>query len=237
MASHLLVMEFLPWIDGGISSLNTMMEKVRQIDSSLSESQYDRVHALWPHSSAWHHSVQAMSYYNQRVSEKYRSDPQNMNKFCWHRDRETHCTKTSGGDWKQVHIFDGEFDSRFSSALSTHLDHLAISYERTPGLQSQKGWSGVNVFVPHDLPYLCEEVDFRGQFHGQMWAELSVLAVLESLHRKRDGYFIDLAAHAPVAFSNTATLERDFDWRGLCIEGSTDLILELTKRRCTFSFI
>jgi len=38
------------------------------------------------------------------------------------------------------------------------------------------------------------------------------------LNCKQHGFFIDLAANDPIKISNTRALERDFHWRGVCIE-------------------
>ena len=48
---------------------------------------------------------------------------------------------------------------------------------------------------------------------------------------KRDGYFIDLASNQPIFLSNTRSLERDFGWKGLCIDGSLDLAIKALERR------
>ena len=39
----------------------------------------------------------------------------------------------------------------------------------------------------------------------------------------RGGYFVDLAANDPVRLSNSKTLEAEFGWSGLCIEGDSTL--------------
>ena len=38
------------------------------------------------------------------------------------------------------------------------------------------------------------------------------------LNCKQHGFFIDLAANDPIKISNTRALERDFHWRGVCVE-------------------
>ncbi|KAJ1635937.1 hypothetical protein T492DRAFT_428310 [Pavlovales sp. CCMP2436] len=51
---------------------------------------------------------------------------------------------------------------------------------------------------------------------------------------KQSGYFVDLAANHPIYLSNTRTLERDFGWQGLCIDGNAELLNELARHRtCT----
>ena len=36
----------------------------------------------------------------------------------------------------------------------------------------------------------------------------------------KPGFFIDLAANEPILHSNTRALERDYGWRGICIDGN-----------------
>lgn len=49
---------------------------------------------------------------------------------------------------------------------------------------------------------------------------------------KTGGYFVDLAAYDSVQWSNTLTLEQDFDWQGLCIEVNSDRLWGLSHRCC-----
>ena len=57
--------------------------------------------------------------------------------------------------------------------------------------------------------------DEPGAVHSQLHQDIAVLNLLGC---KRDGYFIDLASNAAISLSNTRKLERDYGWRGLCIE-------------------
>jgi FkbM family methyltransferase len=42
--------------------------------------------------------------------------------------------------------------------------------------------------------------------------------VVEIYKRKRDGYFVEIGASDGVEFSNTCMLEREFGWKGICVE-------------------
>lgn len=44
------------------------------------------------------------------------------------------------------------------------------------------------------------------------------------LRRQKGGFFLDLAANEPVVLSNTRTLERDFGFKGICIEVNVALV-------------
>lgn len=52
-------------------------------------------------------------------------------------------------------------------------------------------------------------------------------------HDRRGGTFVDVGAFDGVEFSNTLYLERELDWRGLCIEPHPDRFADLkANRRC-----
>ena len=59
--------------------------------------------------------------------------------------------------------------------------------------------------------------DQPGAWHSQLEQDRLIFKLLR---RKRDGFFVDLAANHPVYISNTRTLERDHGWSGLCIEAN-----------------
>jgi len=44
------------------------------------------------------------------------------------------------------------------------------------------------------------------------------LFVLSALAGKRNGVFLDLGSNHPIVKNNTFLLEREFDWRGLCVD-------------------
>lgn len=48
---------------------------------------------------------------------------------------------------------------------------------------------------------------------------------------KRQGFFLDIGANDGRFGSNTATLEYEYDWRGICIEANPKLIQPLTENR------
>jgi FkbM family methyltransferase len=48
---------------------------------------------------------------------------------------------------------------------------------------------------------------------------------------KRNGLFLDIGANDGIYTSNTAKLEFEYGWTGICIEANSDLISELAKNR------
>ena len=74
--------------------------------------------------------------------------------------------------------------------------------------------------------------DGPGTWHSQAHQDTIVFNAL--LPQKKNGYFVDLAANHPIQKSNTRALERDHGWRGLCIDGNEEFLLQLVQRRkCT----
>ena len=79
--------------------------------------------------------------------------------------------------------------------------------------------------------YWARSDDFKGYFHSQDGQDKMVVQLLKG---KKNGFFVDLAANDALYLSNTRTLERDFGWKGLCIEGNTMLTTRLGQLRdCT----
>ena len=73
--------------------------------------------------------------------------------------------------------------------------------------------------------------DAPGSWHSQDGQDKTVAKLLQFQY---GGFFVDLAANQPVCLSNTRALERDYGWRGLCIEPNSELLLPLVKQRnCT----
>ena len=69
-------------------------------------------------------------------------------------------------------------------------------------------------------------VDAPGTWHSQAGQDRIVFNLVG-----RNGFFVDLAANEPVTLSNTRTLERDYQWRGLCIDGNAELVTKLRAVR------
>jgi FkbM family methyltransferase len=57
------------------------------------------------------------------------------------------------------------------------------------------------------------------------------LWVVETLKGKRSGYFVDCGAHDGEQFSNTAMLEREYGWTGICVEAAKTGFDKLQKVR------
>ena len=62
-------------------------------------------------------------------------------------------------------------------------------------------------------------------FSGQdMW-------VLETLNYKTNGIFVDLGAGDGVRFNSTFSLEKDYNWNGICVEGNSEKYNDLVNNR------
>ena len=51
------------------------------------------------------------------------------------------------------------------------------------------------------------------------------------INHKMNGYFIDVGANNGINLSNTYVLEKDYSWKGLCIEVDDKLFVELEQNR------
>lgn len=49
---------------------------------------------------------------------------------------------------------------------------------------------------------------------------------------KRGGFFLDLASNDPWHFSNTLTLDQEYDWDGICVEANPQYAPGYSGRRC-----
>jgi FkbM family methyltransferase len=55
--------------------------------------------------------------------------------------------------------------------------------------------------------------------------------VIDYFNFKKDGYFIDLAAGDGVFISNTYLLEKELNWKGICVEANNNTFEQLQKNR------
>ena len=72
--------------------------------------------------------------------------------------------------------------------------------------------------------------DKLGHWNSQVGQDRTIALLTDY----KPGFFIDLAANEPVLLSNTRALERDYGWRGICIDGNQKMLEKLvTDRTCT----
>ncbi len=69
---------------------------------------------------------------------------------------------------------------------------------------------------------------FQGYYsqHGQ-----DKYLVEEVFNYKENGFFLEIGAHDGISFSNTYCLEKDFHWRGICVEPIPELFEKLKNNR------
>jgi len=88
---------------------------------------------------------------------------------------------------------------------------------------SASGWHSINVFVG-DAKHL------GGNGHKSQCGQDKL--VMDLLDRKRNGYFLDLAANDATHLSNTHKLETGLGWRGMCVEPNPVYWHRLSYRKC-----
>lgn len=54
---------------------------------------------------------------------------------------------------------------------------------------------------------------------------------LSYLNHKKNGYFVDIGAHDGIDLSNTYRLEKDYQWKGICVEPLTTPFEKCEKNR------
>jgi len=61
------------------------------------------------------------------------------------------------------------------------------------------------------------------------------LKVLEFYKYKKNGFFIEIGANNGIELSNTYLLEKDYNWKGICVEALPDKFKELVKHRTSIN--
>lgn len=100
--------------------------------------------------------------------------------------------------------------------------------------EGKKGWKNIPVFVGNDDLYeraiTADRTHIRKKWYGQFQQDIAVSSLLNN---KRDGFFVDLAANHPTFLSSTYSLEKNFNWTGVCIEPNSDHWWGLSQgRKC-----
>lgn len=57
------------------------------------------------------------------------------------------------------------------------------------------------------------------------------IKVIEFYNHMKNGFFIEIGAHNGIHLSNTYLLEKNYDWKGFCIEPLPDKFIELKNNR------
>ena len=111
---------------------------------------------------------------------------------------------------------------------------LEMQSPRVVHRPTSSGWTTVAVPTTSTLPSRTD----RREWHGQEGQDRIVVTLLETeSSTRRDAaskqrrYFIDLASSGGLTHSNTVVLERDYGWRGLCIEANSVFWPSVVNRR------
>lgn len=114
---------------------------------------------------------------------------------------------------------------------------LAASPQNVDGddIETTNGWKTIHVFVGDNKEHIVDASTIPSDYYQttRWFSQLRQdLIVSTLLHGKRNGYFVDLAANDAIRISNTYALERDFGWKGLCIEPNPIYWSGLAYRQC-----
>ena len=182
--------------------------------------EYSKIMNAYPLADARYYMLKKMEAIRERINTTELSSTINLSE----EDR-------TAGRWKTVHIYDGKHNQS-DAVLGAFVDG---SIETKEVLSDGDGWRSLEVFVHPYYQFARDHrvVDIPGQYHGQVLVELSVLTVFKFFQRHYGGFFLDFGAYEPVLYSNTRTLERDFSWRGILIDGQSEKLPNLAQRDCT----
>jgi hypothetical protein len=94
---------------------------------------------------------------------------------------------------------------------SQFVENTAAQYPHSPPNNDQ-GWKDIHVFV--GTPYNLSVPEWHDRY-SQVGQDK---VVMKLFRYKKTGFFLDLAANHAVKLSNTFRIERDLQWKGICIE-------------------
>ena len=92
---------------------------------------------------------------------------------------------------------------------------------------SNDGWKTMNVFYGSSDHFVSTLPDNQRFFSQARQDEV----VLSLLRNKTNGYFVDLASNDATILSNSYALEKNYGWKGLCIEPNPAYWYNLTHAR------
>lgn len=117
-----------------------------------------------------------------------------------------------------------------TSAMWPIESYVRDKYEK----EDTSGWKDIHVFYGNTVQIRDATTLPTLYFLANKWFSQFRQDEIVSrlLHGKRGGYFVDLAANDPVRISNTYSLERHFDWNGLCLEPNPVYWSALSYRKC-----
>jgi Methyltransferase FkbM domain len=150
--------------------------------------------------------------------------------------------KLSRGFW--VGCFIGILLSSFSNLIKivrmTTTDKIALRSSIQSNVVDKNVWSTIHVFVGQNESKIDQMVDAsalppKANFYKKKWFSQvqQDYIVYQLLRKKRDGYFVDLAANDAIQISNTFALEYYHGWGGVVIEPNPIYWPALAYRNCT----
>ena len=86
----------------------------------------------------------------------------------------------------------------------------------------------ISILILLIICFLYKKIELFQTNYAQMGQDLKVLKFFDN---KREGYFVEVGANDGIRFSNTYLLEKDYDWKGICIEPVPSLFKKLSENR------
>jgi hypothetical protein len=123
-----------------------------------------------------------------------------------------------------------DIDISFGVTRDQKLTAQDSTEDKAVNIIDADGWKTMHVFYGSlDIMPTLNADDWKRTWMSQIGQDE---IVFKMLGQQKGGYFIDLAANAPMWLSNSYSLETHHDWKGLCIEGNPYLLDGLSFRKC-----
>ena len=121
-----------------------------------------------------------------------------------------------------------------ASSMLTNSLGQPLRVNSADSFKNENGWTLVHVFFGNTSHIASNSFIPDDYFNSVEWfAQVRQDEIVSALlRRKRNGYFIDLAANDAVKISNTFALENLYDWTGLCVEPNPMYWSGLSYRKC-----
>lgn len=126
-----------------------------------------------------------------------------------------------------LHTGEGDSQSQLDSSSSEISETKASTVLKTYGYSydGNANWKPIQAEVDPNLVF-----GTKNSLHSQVGQDFLVQSLLGC---QENGFFLELAAFNPERLSNSLMIERDFNWKGLCVEANPNQWNAFAPRKCT----
>lgn len=124
-----------------------------------------------------------------------------------------------------IHDAGGRTGTKVFSQDNVSLGPIAYAYQGPPG--SAGHWASFHL----PAAGIGAHLGHPGELHSQVGQDWLVQSILQC---PSHGFFLELASAYPEHFSNSLMLERDFNWKGLCVDANSQYANQYAMRKCQY---